>query len=52
MEFLGDTSSLTDPDMWHRKATKSDGYKYYDYVMIYMDNLLVVSDNPEDIILE
>ena len=43
MEFWGSTSSLVDPDVWRLEATKSNGYKYYDYVLIYMDAFFVVS---------
>ena len=37
MEFWGFKSILVDTDVWRREATKSDGYKYYDYVLIYTD---------------
>ena len=38
--------------MWRREATKSTVSKYYDYVLLYMDNFLVVSDRPGDILLK
>ena len=28
-----------DPDMWIRPATKPDGFKYYEYVMVYVDDI-------------
>ena len=39
-----------DPDVWMRPAIKSDGSKCYDYVLLYVDNVLVVSENAESIL--
>ena len=36
-------------DVWMRKATKSDGTRYYEYVLLYVDDLLVVSENAEGV---
>ena len=44
MSFLGFQSCRTDPDVWMREATKSDGSQYWEYVLLYVDNTLVVSD--------
>jgi hypothetical protein len=44
---LGFTSSLADPDVWMRPASKQDGFKYYEYIFIYVDDLLVLSEHPE-----
>ena len=52
MELLGFTSSLTDTDAWRREATKSNISNYYYYVLIYMYDWLVVSENPGSIPLE
>ena len=41
------TSCKADPDVWIRKATKSDRSKYYEYVLLYVDDLLVVSEKAE-----
>ena len=43
---LGFTSSLADPDMWMRAACKPNGYEYYEYVLVYVDDILAVSHNP------
>jgi hypothetical protein len=47
---LGFQSSLADPDVWLRAATKGDGEKYFEYVLMYVDNILVISCDPEAIL--
>jgi hypothetical protein len=42
---LGYTSSLTDPDVWFCAQAKEDGFEYYAYVLVYVDDILVVSNN-------
>ena len=39
-----------DPDVWMRLAQKGDGAPYYDDVLLYVDDALVVSDNAESIV--
>jgi hypothetical protein len=37
-----------DPDVWMRPAVReSDGFEYWEYVLIYTDDLLVISENPK-----
>ncbi len=43
---LGYQSSLADPDVWYRAETKPDGFEYYAYVLVYVDDILVISHNP------
>ena len=49
-EFLNFKSCLADPDVWMRPAIKSDGNTYYEYILLYMDDALVVSENAESIL--
>jgi hypothetical protein len=44
---LGYTSSLADPDVWFRAAVKEDGFQYYEYVLVYVDDLLVFTHQGE-----
>ena len=44
------TSCPADPDVWMRPAIKSDGTKVYDYVWLYVDDALVVSENAVSIL--
>ena len=50
MEFLHFKSCLADPDVWMRPAIKSDGNTYYEYILLYVDDALVVSENAESIL--
>ena len=47
---LGFQSSLADPDVWLRAATKGDGEKYYEYVLMYVDDILAISCDAESIL--
>ena len=50
MEFLNFKSYLADPNMWMRPAIKSDGNTYYEYILLYVGDTLVVSENAESIL--
>jgi hypothetical protein len=39
-------SCLADPDVWFRPATKPNGFQYYEYIFVYVDDLLVLSHQP------
>lgn len=47
---LGFQSSLADPDVWLRAATKGDGEQYYEYVLMYVDDILAISCDAEAIL--
>ena len=49
-QFLNFTSCPADPDVWMRPAIKSDGSKCYEYVLLYVDDALVVSESAESIL--
>ena len=50
MEHLGFKSKGGDPDVWMRPMTRADGSQVYEYVLLYTDDCLVVSDNAEEIL--
>ena len=52
LDEMGFTSSLADPDVWFREATKEDGKEYYEYILIYVDDLLAMSAIAHDVMLE
>ena len=44
----GYISCLADSDVWMKPVTRpSDGFKYWEYVLVYVDDLLVVSHDPQ-----
>ena len=47
MNFI---SYKADPDVWFREATKSDGTDYYQYVLLYTDDILAIMESPEKFI--
>ena len=52
MDHMGYESSLGDPDVWFRKAIKDDGSEYYEYMLLYVDDTLVVSEYPKEALIE
>jgi hypothetical protein len=36
-----------DPDVWMRPKAKPDGFKYWSYILVYTDDLLVVDHEPK-----
>jgi hypothetical protein len=43
---IGFLPSLADPGVWYRPATKCDGFEYYEYILVYVDDILAVSASP------
>jgi hypothetical protein len=46
---LGFKPCAADPDVWMRPATKPDGEEYYEYILVYVDDILVLSHSPRTI---
>jgi hypothetical protein len=49
---MGFKSSVADPDVWMRPATKIDGEEYYEYILVYVNDILAVSATPIPIMEE
>eukprot|EP00957_Ditylum_brightwellii_P143521 10933973-Ditylum_brightwellii.AAC.1 len=47
MKHLGFASCPADPDTWMRLTTHSDGYKQYEYILLYVDDALAIGEHPE-----
>jgi len=43
------TPSKADPDVWFRAAAKPDGFEYYEYMIVYVDDVPAISHRPKDI---
>jgi len=52
MEEMGFISCKADPDVWFRPSTKEDGTNYYQYVLLYTDDILAIMEKPETFIRE
>ncbi len=39
---------IADPDLYIRPFAKPDGFKYYEYILVYVDDVLIVSHAPEE----
>jgi len=44
---IGYTPSKADPDVWMRPAMKPNGFKYWEYVLVYVDDILSISHDPK-----
>ena len=45
---MGFSSSQADPDVWYRVAKRENGEAYYEYVLLYTDDCLVISESHLD----
>jgi hypothetical protein len=52
MKHLGYLPCLADNDVWYKAETKPDGLKYYAYVLIYVDNILVIHHDAMAALME
>jgi hypothetical protein len=50
MWHLDFISCPADPDVWMRPAKKADGTEYYEYILLYTDDALCVSESPEGVL--
>ena len=46
MNNLGYKSSLADPDIWMKPAITKDRRQYYEYVLVYVDDIICISEDP------
>ncbi|KAL7474299.1 hypothetical protein ACHAW6_000277 [Cyclotella cf. meneghiniana] len=44
---MGYCSCPADPDLWVKEQTDQKGNHYYEYILCYVDDLLVVHQNPK-----
>ena len=52
MKHLKFASCLADPDVWMRAAMSDKGQEYYEYVLLWTDDCLVISHRPEYVLRE
>jgi hypothetical protein len=49
LQEAGIKACKTDTNLWMRPAVKADGSKYYEYILCYADNILIVLEPPKRI---
>jgi hypothetical protein len=49
LRSAGYQSCYADPDVWMKPNTKPDGFKYWEYVLCYVDDVLVISHDPKKV---
>ena len=49
---MGFVNTRADPDVWRRRRRKEDGTEYYELLLVYVDDLLVVSHAAKDTLAE
>ncbi len=50
MGHLGFTSLHADPDVWFRPSKQAIGEDYYKYVLLYVDDVLVISEHADKVL--
>jgi hypothetical protein len=43
----GYSSCKADPDVWMRPKRKPDGFKYWSYILVYTDDILIIDHEPK-----
>jgi hypothetical protein len=46
---MGFQPCLADTDVWYRPANKADGFEYYEYLVVYVDDMLVLSHQAKEV---
>ena len=50
LDDLGFKSLVADPDVWMRSLVKPDEEEYYEYILMYTDDILEISMQPRYVI--
>ena len=50
MDKMGFESCKANPDIWFRSDMKDKGTDYYQYVLLYTDDIMAIMQKPEDFI--
>ena len=50
LDEIGFKSSHADPDVWLRPAVKPDGEEYYEYILMYVDDILAISIKAKEVL--
>jgi hypothetical protein len=45
---MGFNPTIADPDVYQQAITKLDGFKYYKFILMYVDDVLIISHSPQE----
>ena len=45
---MGFEATIADPDVYRKANAKADGFKYYEYILVYVDDVLIISHTPTE----
>jgi hypothetical protein len=48
----GKKSCKADPDVWMHPKTRPDGFKYWSYILVYTNDILIVNYEPQLVIMD
>lgn len=43
---IGFEATVADPDVYRKANAKGNGFKYYEYILVYVDDILIISHSP------
>jgi len=46
---MGFQATLTDPDVWYHATSKENGFEYYEYLIVYVDDIRVLYHKAEEV---
>jgi hypothetical protein len=46
---MGFQASLADPNVWYREATKDNSFEYYEYLIVCVDDILILSHRAKEV---
>ncbi len=49
IKAMGFENSMADPDVWFHPAAKENGFDYYEYFMVFFDDILVLSHQAKEV---
>jgi hypothetical protein len=45
---MGFIPTIADPDACQQANAKPDDFKYYEYILVYVDDVLIISPSPQE----
>ena len=52
MRHLEYVPCQADPNLWMKPAVRSDGFEYWEYVLLYVDDVLAIGEHPQEVLMK